>query len=115
VNDHKVGILKGGAVVLAVAAVPATGGTSLALGAGALGLSTGAELLDNKPCKSKRVTQTLALGGMGLGVGVLWAGAGQAAEMAGDLASADVAGRIGSAFGAGDLLTNFIPSPECGC
>jgi RHS repeat-associated protein len=115
VNDHKVGILKGGAVVLAVAAVPASGGTSLALGAGALGLSTGAELLDNRPCKSERVTQTLALGGMGLGVGVLWAGAGQAAKAAGDLASADVAGRIGSAFGVGDVLTNFLPSPKCGC
>ncbi len=115
VNDHKVGIMQGGAMVLAVAAVPASGGTSLALGVGALGLSTGAELLDNKPCKSKRVTQSLAIGGMGLGVGVLWAGAGKAAKMAGDLASADVAGRIGSAFGAGDVLTNFLPSPECGC
>ncbi len=48
-------------------------------------------------------------------VGVLWAGAGQAAEAAGDLASAHVAGRIGSAFGAGDLLTNFVSSPKCGC
>jgi hypothetical protein len=57
----------------------------------------------------------LALGGMGLGVGVLWAGAGQAARMADGLASADVAGRIGSAFGAGDVLTNFLLSPECGC
>ena len=115
IGEHRVGILKGGALLLAVAAVPATGGTSLALGAGALGLSTTAELVDNRPCKSQRVVQSLALGGAGLTVGALWVGAGQSAGVAGNLASIDVAGRIGSGFSAGSVLTNFIPSPECDC
>ncbi len=109
-DEHKVGILKTGAIVLAVAAVPATGGTSLALAAGAVGLNVAAEALDNRPCEAHRVEQAAALGFVGGTVGVLWAGA---AGMAGDLGSQAVANWIGRGAAAGNLLSFLAPTPTC--
>jgi hypothetical protein len=112
-HEHKVGILKTGAIVLAVAAVPATGGTSLALAAGAVGLNVAAEALDNRPCEAQRVEQAAALGFVGGTVGVLWAGAAEAAGMAGDLGSQAVANWIGRGAAAGNLLSFLAPTPTC--
>jgi hypothetical protein len=64
VDDHKVGILKGGSWVLAggaVVAAPFTGGTSLStlplwLAAGSGGSAIAAEALDSRPDRAQRVT-----------------------------------------------------------
>ena len=75
VDDHKVGILKGTSYVLAlgaIAAVPVTGGGSLAalptaLAFGAGGTAVAAEAFDTKPHRAQRVT--LAAGFFMLGGG----------------------------------------------
>lgn len=115
VNDHRVGIMQGGSVVLGFGAIVATGGTASLLLAGGLALlAVGAEAADSKPCRGQRIAQTAALAGAGLVGGVLWKGASQAADMAADAGSARVGDNIGRVFGIGDLITNLVPD-RCGC
>jgi RHS repeat-associated protein len=117
VDDHKVGIMQGGSIVLGIAAIFVSGGTApLLLAGGSALLAVGSEAADSKPCRSQRVAQTAALAGVGLVGGVLWQGASQAARMASHApgVGAGTAKNIGRVFGAGDVAANLLPDP-CSC
>ena len=112
-KEHKIGLMKIGAVTLGILAIPASGGTSVALALSGAGLGIGAEAMDDKPCKSERVRNAVAIQGVSLGIGFLWTGAAQAAAEAGDEAARTGATRVGDAQAGADIATSLAPNTKC--
>jgi RHS repeat-associated protein len=120
IAEHKVGLLKLGALAVAVAAIPETGGMSVALGFAAAGLSVTAEAVDEKPCRGERVAVATGLGVAGGLIGAFFGGASQVAEEAlragpsVEIAALQrAADRAGSGASAGGLISNALPTPNC--
>lgn len=108
VGDHKVGLLRGTGIVLAIAAIPASGGTSLGLALGSGAFSVGAEAASDAPCRSERIATSAGLSFVGLLFGLGWAASSSVAREAGDASSALVADRVGSGLSTGGLGSNLV-------
>jgi hypothetical protein len=107
-GDHKVGLLRGGSIALAIAAIPASGGTSLALAFGSGAFAVGAEAASDAPCRSERITNSAGLSLAGLLLGLGWAASSSVAREAGDASSTLVVDRVDGLLGTTGLGSNLV-------